>query len=51
MSKKSWLFLLAFIPAAVLMLSGMIGHCSELAAAGDNCLRLPAFSEFAQYAR
>ena len=45
------LFLLAFIPAAILMLSGMIGHCSELAAAGDSCLRIPAFSEFAQYAR
>lgn len=45
------LFFLAFIPAAILMLSGMWNHCSELAAAGDSCLRIPAFSEFAQYAR
>jgi len=45
------LFFLVFIPIAVLMLSAMIGHCSELASAGDSCLRIPAFSEFAQYAR
>ena len=45
------LFFLAFIPAALLMLSGMINHCSTLAAAGDSCWRLPAFSEFAHYAR
>jgi len=51
-SLLTWaLFFVIFIPIAVLMLSGMINHCSELAAAGDNCLRLPAFSDFAQYAR
>jgi succinate dehydrogenase / fumarate reductase cytochrome b subunit len=45
------LFFIAFIPAAFLILSGMFGHCSELAAAGSSCLRIPAFSDFAQYAR
>lgn len=45
------LFLLAFIPAAILMFSGMIGHCTALASVGDSCFRIPAFSEFAQYAR
>jgi len=48
----SWgLFFLAFIPAAILMLSGLVGHCLELAELGDSCFRIPAFSEFAQYAR
>lgn len=45
------LFFLAFIPAAFLMASGMIGHCQEMAALGDSCFRIPPFSEFAQYAR
>ncbi len=45
------LFFLIFIPIAVLMLSGMINHCVELANAGGNCFRIPAFSDFAQYAR
>lgn len=45
------LFFIAFIPAAVLMLSGLVNHCLNLAAVGDSCLRIPAFSEFAQYAR
>lgn len=45
------IFFIAFIPAAFLMLSGMFGHCSELAAAGSSCLSIPSFSDFAQYAR
>ncbi|HEY1407825.1 MAG TPA: succinate dehydrogenase, cytochrome b556 subunit [Promineifilum sp.] len=45
------LFFVAFIPAAILMLSGVIGHCQELASVGDSCLRIPAWSEFSQYAR
>lgn len=45
------LFLLAFIPAGLLMFSGMLGHCSELASAGSSCWAIPRFSDFAQYAR
>lgn len=45
------LFFLIFIPIAVLMLSGLVNHCIELAGIGDNCFHIPAFSEFAQYAR
>ncbi len=45
------IFFVIFIPVAILMLSGMIGHCQALAQIGDSCFRIPAFSEFAQYAR
>jgi succinate dehydrogenase / fumarate reductase cytochrome b subunit len=45
------LFFAAFIPAAILMFSGMLGHCSELASAGSSCWAIPRFSDFAQYAR
>ncbi|MEZ4516924.1 MAG: succinate dehydrogenase, cytochrome b556 subunit [Chloroflexota bacterium] len=45
------LFFLAFIPAAYLMISSMIGHCSELASVGSSCWTIPRFSDFAQYAR
>lgn len=44
-------FFLAFIPAAVLMLSGLLGHCQEMAAAGGSCFAIPRFADFAQYAR
>lgn len=51
-SMITWvLFFIAFIPAGLLIFNGMLGHCSELAAAGGSCLRIPAFSDFAQYAR
>ncbi|MBW7959161.1 MAG: succinate dehydrogenase, cytochrome b556 subunit [Candidatus Promineofilum sp.] len=45
------LFFIIFIPIAIFMLSGIIGHCQALAQVGDSCFRIPAFSEFAQYAR
>jgi len=45
------IFFLIFIPVAILMLRGLIGHCQALAQIGDSCFRIPAFSEFAQYAR
>lgn len=45
------LFFAAFIPAAVLMFSGMLGHCAELADAGSSCWAIPRFSDFAQYTR
>jgi succinate dehydrogenase / fumarate reductase, cytochrome b subunit len=45
------LFFIAFIPAALLMLSGLVTHCTELAAVGDSCLRIPPYSEFAEFAR
>ncbi|MBP9501895.1 MAG: succinate dehydrogenase, cytochrome b556 subunit [Candidatus Promineofilum sp.] len=45
------IFFVVFIPVAILMLSGLIGHCQALAQIGDSCFRIPAFSEFAQYAR
>ena len=46
----SWgLFLLAFIPAAVLMISGIVVHCVDLGLAG--CFRIPPFIAFAQSAR
>lgn len=45
------IFFVIFIPVAILMLSGLIGHCQALAQIGDSCFRIPAFSEFAQYAR
>lgn len=45
------IFFVIFIPVAILMLSGLIGHCQMLAQIGDSCFRIPAFSEFAQYAR
>lgn len=45
------LFLVAFIPAAILMFSGILGHCSEQSAMGSSCFRIPPFSDFARYAR
>lgn len=45
------LFFITFIPAGLLIFNGMLGHCGELAAVGDSCFRIPAFSEFAEYAR
>lgn len=45
------LFFIAFIPAALLMFSGIWGHCVEAAQAGTSCFALPRYSDFAQYAR
>jgi succinate dehydrogenase / fumarate reductase cytochrome b subunit len=45
------IFFVAFIPAAILMFSGILNHCSEQAALGSSCFRIPPFSDFAHYAR
>lgn len=45
------LFALVFIPIALLMISSVFTHCSELAAAGSSCWRIPRYSDFAVYAR
>jgi len=43
----SWtLFFLVFIPIGIFMFSGLLGHCSELAAEGGSCWTLPALSDF-----
>jgi succinate dehydrogenase / fumarate reductase cytochrome b subunit len=40
------LFAVVFIPIAILMFSELVGRCSELAAEGATCWRVPPFSEF-----
>lgn len=40
------LFFIVFIPIAILMFSGMIGHCSELATEGLSCWSVPPLSDF-----
>lgn len=45
------LFFVVFIPIGIFMFSGIISHCQGLVQIGDSCFRIPAFSEFAQYAR
>ncbi len=45
------LFFLIFIPIGIFMVSGIVNHCIQLAGVGDSCFRIPAFSEFAHYAR
>jgi succinate dehydrogenase / fumarate reductase cytochrome b subunit len=45
------LFALTFIPAAIIMFSGIWGHCSELSAAGNSCWTFPAYSDFAHLAQ
>jgi succinate dehydrogenase / fumarate reductase cytochrome b subunit len=40
------LFFAVFIPIAVLMFSGLIGHCNELAAEGQSCWAIPPLSDF-----
>jgi succinate dehydrogenase / fumarate reductase cytochrome b subunit len=43
----SWgLFAVVFIPIAILMFSTLVGHCSELAAEGATCWRIPPLSAF-----
>ena len=53
--RSSWIvwiiFFLVFIPIAILMMSGVFAHCSELSAAGSSCWALPRWSDFAMYAR
>ncbi|MEZ4512559.1 MAG: succinate dehydrogenase, cytochrome b556 subunit [Chloroflexota bacterium] len=44
------IFLVLFIPIAIYMISGIFGHCSELAAHGSTCWQIPPFSDFAKYA-
>lgn len=40
------LFFVIFIPIAIFMITGLLAHCSEMAAVGDSCWRIPALSEF-----
>ncbi len=44
------LFFLIFIPIGIYMLSSVIGHCSELSAAGASCWTIPSYADFAQFA-
>lgn len=39
-------FFIVFIPIAIFMLTGLIGHCSEMAAAGGSCWQFPSLSDF-----
>lgn len=45
------IFLVLFIPIGIFMFSGVIGHCSELAAAGSSCWAIPSYADFARYAQ
>ncbi len=38
------LFLLIFIPLAIMMLTSTIGHCQELAEHGGSCLAFPKYT-------
>jgi succinate dehydrogenase / fumarate reductase cytochrome b subunit len=40
------LFFAIFIPIAILMFSGLLGHCSEMAAEGLSCWTVPSLSDF-----
>lgn len=40
------LFFVVFIPISLYMLSGLIGHCSELAGEGLSCWSVPSLSDF-----
>ena len=40
------LFFIIFIPISLLMFTGMIGHCTELASKGLSCWALPSLSDF-----
>lgn len=40
------LFFAIFVPIAVLMVSNVLGHCSELASEGLSCWTLPSLADF-----
>lgn len=40
------IFAVVFIPIAILMFSEVVGRCSELAAEGATCWRIPPLSDF-----
>ncbi len=40
------LFFALFIPISILMFSGLVGHCGELAAEGLSCWTIPPLSDF-----
>jgi succinate dehydrogenase / fumarate reductase cytochrome b subunit len=40
------LFAVVFIPIAILMFSELVGRCSEAAAEGATCWRIPPFSDY-----
>ncbi|MFN2136984.1 MAG: succinate dehydrogenase, cytochrome b556 subunit [Candidatus Promineifilaceae bacterium] len=40
------LFFVIFIPIAILMFSGVVAHCSELAMEGMSCWAIPSLSDF-----
>jgi succinate dehydrogenase / fumarate reductase cytochrome b subunit len=39
-------FFVVFIPIGLFMFSGLLGHCGELAAAGESCWTFPSLSDF-----
>ena len=46
-AKIAWgLFAIVFIPIAIYMLMGLLGHCSELAVHGSTCWTMPPLSDF-----
>lgn len=43
----SWaLFLILFIPSGILMFSGILDHCAELASESASCWTFPALSDY-----
>ena len=40
------LFFVVFIPIAIYMFMGMVGHCSEMAAEAQSCWAIPSLSQF-----
>ena len=45
------LFAVVFIPIGILMFSELISRCSEAAAAGSTCWRIPPFSDFQPFSQ
>ena len=39
------IFFVLFIPIGIYMFSGIVGHCTELAAEGSTCWQIPAFND------
>ncbi|MEM7118784.1 MAG: succinate dehydrogenase, cytochrome b556 subunit [Chloroflexota bacterium] len=39
------IFFVLFIPIGIYMFSGIVGHCTELAAEGSTCWQIPSYSD------
>jgi len=43
----SWtVFFVVFIPIGIFMLSGILGHCSDLSEVGASCWAIPSLNDF-----